>query len=93
MFSRSVTQRSAFLPEAQFVDCSLALRSFPCRQQIHPARSAFGYWKRIKRTKKWQEYYCQDSIKLVQELYEEDFERLATYYDRDFNSTRRTNMA
>ena len=49
--------------------------------------------KRIKRTKKWQEYYCQDSIKLVQELYEEDFERLATYYDRDFNSTRRTNMA
>ena len=49
--------------------------------------------KRIKRTKKWQEYYCQDSIKLVQELYEEDFERLATYYDRDFNSTRRINVA
>ncbi len=49
--------------------------------------------KRVKRTKKWQEYYCPDSIKLVQEIYEEDFERLATDYDRDFNSTRRINMA
>ena len=49
--------------------------------------------KRVKRTKKWQEYYCLDSIKLVQEIYEEDFERLATDYDRDFNSTRRINMA
>jgi hypothetical protein len=49
--------------------------------------------KRVKRTKKWQEYYCPDSIKLVQEIYAEDFERLATYYDRDFNSTRRINVA
>ena len=49
--------------------------------------------KRVKRTKKWQEYYCPDSIKLVQEIYEEDFERLATYYDRDVNSTRRINVA
>ena len=49
--------------------------------------------KRVKRDKKWPEYYCKKSIKLVQEIYEEDFIRLASYYDVDFNSTRRTDVA
>ena len=49
--------------------------------------------KRVKRDRKWPEYYCEKSIKLVQEIYEEDFKRLESYYDVDFNSTRRTDVA
>lgn len=60
--------------------------------------SSSGKWtnrvgKRIKRDKDWKEYYCDEAINLVKEIYAEDFKELASYYDKDFNSTRRTNVA